>query len=316
MMPSRRQFIAGCTALGLGAVPTVGAGGSRPTADLDAALEAFGSGDVTGRVSPRALPRLGEAVATAADEAPALAETAAGRLPSAPEALTTAESELDTLEDADLHATTVAPDIEGVAALAVGVDFAARGPVVRARVTGTDGAPARDAALDALSGAGLPMAALDPFAIPDGDALALYAGVPDRDDGQPVVLALLLVVLAAVVGTFVLGIGGSASASGSASGGREPTPQISFSFEYDADSQLVTVTHDGGDSVPAEELQLAYESGGEITVDTWVDERDGTVTAGDSFTTGSTVDSGSAVRVVWQNTDGDGAAELGEFQVP
>ena len=55
-MPSRRQFIAGCTALGLGAVPTVGAAGSRPTADLDAALDVFGSGDVTGRVSPRALP--------------------------------------------------------------------------------------------------------------------------------------------------------------------------------------------------------------------------------------------------------------------
>ena len=309
-MPSRRQFIAGCTALGLGAVPTVGAAGSRPTADLDAALEAFGSGDVTGRVSPRALPRLGEAVATAADEAPGIAETAAGRFPSAPEALTTTESGLGALTDADLHATTVAPDIEGVGALAVGVDFAARGSVVRARVTGTDGAPARDAALDALADAGLPVAALDPYAIPDGDDLALYAGVPDRDGEQPVVLALLIVVLAAVVGTFVLGLGGSAS------GGRESTPQISFSFDYDADSQLVTVTHDGGDSVPAEELQLAYESGGEITVDTWVDERDGTVTAGDSFTTESTVDSGSAVRVVWQNTDGDGAATLGEFQVP
>jgi FlaG/FlaF family flagellin (archaellin) len=274
---------------------------------MDAALETFGSGEVTGRVAPRALPEVSEAAMTAADEAPALAEAAGGRLPSAPSTLATADPGLGALDDADLHATTVAPDIKGVDALAVGVDFAARGPVVRARVTGTDGAPARDAALDALSAAGLPMAALDPFAIPDGDALALDAGLPDRDDGQPVVLALLLVVLAAVVGTFVLGLGNQVSST---------APQISFEFDYDADSQLVTVTHDGGDSVPAEELQLAYESGGEIAVDTWVDEQDGTVTAGDSFTTGSTVDSGSAVRVVWQNTDGDGAAELGEFQVP
>ncbi|TSD08943.1 hypothetical protein DP107_17570 [Haloglomus irregulare] len=315
-MPSRRQFIAGCTALGLGAVPTVGAAGSRPTADLDAALDVFGSGDVTGRVSPRALPRLGEAVATVADVAPDLAETAAGRLPSAPEALATTESGLGALTDADVHATTVAPAIGGVDALAVGVDFAARGPVVRARVVGVDGAPARDGALAALSRAGLPVAGLEPLAVRDGDALALYAGVPDRGDEQPVLLALVLVVLAAVVGAFVLGIGGSASAGGSSSDRRTEAPQVSFSFEYDADVERVTVTHDGGDSVPAEELQLAYESGGGITVDTWVDERDDTVTAGDSFTTESTVDSGGTVRVVWQNSDGSGAATLARFDVP
>lgn len=316
-MPSRRQFLAACTALGTATVPGVAAAGTdRPTADLDAALTAFGSGDPSGRVAPRALPRIGDAATVVADEVPELAENAAGRLPSVPDALTARDGSPGALSEAPVRAATAAPAIDGVAALAVGIDFTARGPVVRARVTGADGAPSRAAALDALADAGLPFAALDPFAVRDGGDLALYAGVADRDDEQPFVLALLLVVLAAVVGTFVLGVSSSASGGGSGSGGARETPQVSFAFEYSSDTQLVTVTHQGGDSVPAEELQVAYESNGEVAVDTWQDDDDGRVTAGDSFTTEGPVDSGSAVRVVWQSSDGSGGAVLGEFEVP
>jgi hypothetical protein len=111
-------------------------------------------------------------------------------------------------------------------------------------------------ALDALTEAGLPVAALDPLAVRDRDDLELYAGVADRGEEQPFVLALLLVVIAAVVGTFVLGLGGTASGSNSASATAREAPQAAFSFEDDSDTERVTVPHDGGDSVPAAEFQV------------------------------------------------------------
>jgi FlaG/FlaF family flagellin (archaellin) len=316
-MPSRRQFLLSSAALGAATLPgTAAASHSRPTADVDAALNAFGSGAVSGRVAPRSLPRIGEAAARVAAEAPAVADSVAGRLPSAADTLAARDGGLGTLADASLHVETVAPAIDGVDALAVGIDFTARGPVVRARVTGSEGAPARAAALDALAEAGLPFAVLDPFAVPDGDDLALYAGVADRDEEQPFVLALFLVVLAAVVGTFVLGLGSSTSGSNSASGSARAAPQVAFSFEYSGDTQLVTITHDGGDSVEASELQVAYESDGSTAVERWQDDDDGTVTAGDSFTTSRPIDSGGTLRIIWQSSDGSSGAVLGEFTAP
>jgi len=314
-MPSRRQFLLSSAALGAATLPgAAAADAGRPTADADAALNAFGSGVVSGRIAPRALPRIGEAADRVAAEAPAVADNVAGRLPSTGDALA-ARGALGALVDASLYVETVAPAIDGVAALAVGIDFTTRGPVVRARVTGSEGAPARAEALDALAEAGLPVAALDPFAVRDGDDLALYAGVADRDDEQPFVLALLLVVLAAVVGTFVLGLGSSTSGSSSASGSAREAPRVALSFEYNSDTQLVTITHDGGDSVEASELQVVYESDGSTAVERWQDD-DGTVTAGDSFTTSRPIDSGAALRVVWQSSDGSSGAVLGEFTAP
>jgi len=315
-MPSRRQFITTCVALSAATVPgSATASTDRPTADPEAALAAFGSGDVTGRVAPRALPPIGEAAATVAEEAPEVADITAGRLPAAPDVLAARDADPGALGAADLHAAAAAPAIDGVAALAVGVDFTTRGPVVRARVTGSEGAPARAEALDALAAAGLPVAALDPFAVRDGDDLALYAGVADRDDEQPFVLALLLVVLAAVVGTFVLGLGSSTSGSSSGGGSAREVPQVAFSFEYSADTQRVTITHDGGDSVEANELQVVYESDGSRAVERWQDD-DGRVTAGDSFTTSRPIASGATLRVVWQSSDGNSGAVLGEFTAP
>ncbi|WP_254830139.1 type IV pilin [Haloglomus salinum] len=316
-MPSRRQFLLSSAALGAATLPGTAAAASpsRPTADVDAALNAFGSGAVSGRIAPRSLPRIGAAADRVAAEAPAVADNVAGRLPSTADTLAARDGALGSLADAPLHVETVAPAIGGVAALAVGVDFTARGPVVRARVTGSEGAPARAEALDALAAAGLPVAALDPFAVRDGDDLALYAGVADRDDEQPFVLALLLVVLAAVVGTFVLGLGSSTSGSSSGGGSAREVPQVAFSFEYSADTQRVTITHDGGDSVDANELQVVYESDGSRAVERWQDD-DGRVTAGDSFTTSRPIASGATLRVVWQSSDGNSGAVLGEFTAP
>jgi FlaG/FlaF family flagellin (archaellin) len=304
-MPSRRQFLAACTAAATATVPgTATASTARPTADLDRALAVFGSGDPSGRVAPRALPRVGDAAAVVAEAAPEVADDVAGRLPQVPAGAFDGDDGLGAFSDAPLRAATANPSVDGVAALAVATDFTARGPVVRARVTGIDGAPTRAAALDALSSAGLPVAALDPLAVREGDDLALYAGVTDRDGEQSAVLALLLVVLAAVVGTFVLGLGDSARGGGAS---RARPPQIAFSFDYRSGGAL-TITHDGGDSVAADQLRIR----GDGVNQAW--GASGTVTAGDSVTVD--VSSDATINVIWFSEDRDTSATLARWTGP
>ncbi|MCU4798789.1 type IV pilin N-terminal domain-containing protein [Halobacteria archaeon HArc-gm2] len=94
---------------------------------------------------------------------------------------------------------------------------------------------------------------------------------------------ILLIILAAVLGSFVLGMGESSAAA---------TPQASFTVDYDAAGETAEITHDGGDAIPADELSVET---GDRTV-AW-DDGDGEVTAGDS----TAVDAapGTTVSVVW-----------------
>ncbi len=71
----------------------------------------------------------------------------------------------------------------------------------------------------------------------------------DDDAVSPVIGVILMVaitvILAAVIATFVLGLGDQVS---------NTAPQASFSTDYDSDKGEVTVTHDGGDSIKASNL--------------------------------------------------------------
>ncbi|WP_044951709.1 type IV pilin [Haloarcula hispanica] len=71
----------------------------------------------------------------------------------------------------------------------------------------------------------------------------------DDDAVSPVIGVILMVaitvILAAVIATFVLGLGDQVS---------NTAPQASFSTNYDSGSQEVDVTHDGGDSIKASNL--------------------------------------------------------------
>jgi len=116
----------------------------------------------------------------------------------------------------------------------------------------------------------------------------LYA---DDDAVSPVIGVILMVaitvILAAVIASFVLGLGNSAT---------NTNPQASFSFEYeqvdentDASSDnwgLVTVSHDGGDTIANNELYMRgagfNASGADPTVSpdgdslsTWVEDETG-----------------------------------------
>jgi len=77
----------------------------------------------------------------------------------------------------------------------------------------------------------------------------------DDDAVSPVIGVILMVaitvILAAVIASFVLGLGETTS----------DTPTASFSFDYDSSgTPEVTITHDSGDPIPAQNLIIRGEN--------------------------------------------------------
>jgi len=132
--------------------------------------------------------------------------------------------------------------------------------------------------------------------------------IHDDDAVSPVIGVILMVaitvILAAVIATFVLGLGDSL---------RNTAPQASFSFDFT--STDVTVTHDGGDTIDAstDTLEVVDSSGSGSTAFS------GTVNAGTSVThtraAGSSWNS-DTVRVVFESGNGDSSATLGKTTSP
>jgi len=114
-------------------------------------------------------------------------------------------------------------------------------------------------------------------------------GGDDERAVSPVIGVILMVaitvILAAVIATFVLDLGGD----------QEQAPQASFSLDGN------TVTHEGGDTIPAAELTVVSAGGG-----SWSDT---SVSAGDSFSATNT-----PTRVVWNDPDSDNSATLASFE--
>lgn len=155
----------------------------------------------------------------------------------------------------------------------------------------------------------------------------------DEEAVSPVIGVILMVsitvILAAVIGTFVLGLGDQVSSS---------TPQVSMSFEFtdaassastnycwtsgsannfasDTDDDLLTVTHDGGDGITASNVDLKDDDGNsENWEDCSAQSASTEVTAGNSA--GVELDDDDTVRVVWSADDGSNTATLGKFTGP
>lgn len=115
----------------------------------------------------------------------------------------------------------------------------------------------------------------------------------------------LPLLLSAVAGTFVLGLGSQRGTRG---------PSAAFGFEYDADAGTVTITHTSGDTIAADQL-FVY---GGATEGTWSDLGGGTagsneVAAGNRLTIDA--EPGARIELVWESPDGQ-SATLGTFTVP
>ncbi len=160
--------------------------------------------------------------------------------------------------------------------------------------------------------------------------------VTDEDAVSPVIGVILMVaitvILAAVIGTFVLGLGQNV---------QQTTPQASFSFDFEDNVDVggghsydnLTVTHDGGNGISSSELNLtantnfnaSYGAGDQrnnsrsISFDNMGLDSD--VTAGNSVTavmntTSGNQFNGATFRVVWNAGDSDQSQTLRTFDVP
>jgi flagellin-like protein len=170
----------------------------------------------------------------------------------------------------------------------------------------------------------------------------------DDDAVSPVIGVILMVaitvILAAVIGTFVLGLGDQVS---------NTSPTASFTFEFtDASSgttDSLDVTHDGGDQITASQLTFAASgvvekndgtnddlsvassnawpdassagpnddvgAGSTATIDNSLFQ-DAPGSSGDGFNSGEVDLSGATVRVVWSSPNGGDSATLGKWTGP
>jgi flagellin-like protein len=170
----------------------------------------------------------------------------------------------------------------------------------------------------------------------------------DDDAVSPVIGVILMVaitvILAAVIATFVLGLGQQVS---------ETAPRASFSTDYTDNSgdsnnkDILEFTHDGGDSIEAQFLTITssttFDEAEDKTSDSLSDPHDNDVSSGsfvdlsdykDSSAYGSTstISAGNSisihssttsadfrsatVRIVWSNGEGDSSATLSRWEGP
>jgi flagellin-like protein len=150
----------------------------------------------------------------------------------------------------------------------------------------------------------------------------------DEDAVSPVIGVILMVaitvILAAVIGTFVLGLGDQVQSS---------APNADFQFEYPnstydgSSGEVVEVTHNGGQDVSASNVnvQIGSQDVGDVTstsgnVST---EWPSTISTGDELVVTAptsspaiSIDAGETVRVIWTSPNGDSSNTIGESTVP
>jgi flagellin-like protein len=117
-----------------------------------------------------------------------------------------------------------------------------------------------------------------------------------------ILMVAITVILAAVIATFVLGLGDQVS---------DTAPQASFDFDYNSTGNYINITHTGGASIPASQLNVSYDGNS----DAWGSGSGFDVTAGNSTGVSSVYDN-STVQVIWENQEGTNSATLREWEGP
>jgi len=133
----------------------------------------------------------------------------------------------------------------------------------------------------------------------------------DDDAVSPVIGVILMVaitvILAAVIGTFVLGLGDQVQST---------TPQAQFTFDS-INSSYYSITHDGGDPVTVDNVEITGSSNTDPACDSatkWnLGGADSEITAGD--TCEMEASSGDTLRVTWESDDGSNSGTLATFDV-
>jgi FlaG/FlaF family flagellin (archaellin) len=121
-------------------------------------------------------------------------------------------------------------------------------------------------------------------------------------------MVAITVILAAVIGTFVLGLGDQVSNS---------APQASFQYEFNMSNgsatggASVTITHTGGDTIEGSSLGVNGDSGGVGEITAWPS----TVQTG-NYSMWNDVDNGETIRVVWTNPSGGSTNTIAQQTAP
>ena len=115
-----------------------------------------------------------------------------------------------------------------------------------------------------------------------------------------ILMVAITVILAAVIGTFVLGLGDSVTG--------ETAPQASWDTADGPNGNEVVVAHNGGDSVEASNLDVTVD--GSVS---YGEQFSGTVSAG-SETKVTGVSDGQEVRVIWNAPDSDSSQVLTSYE--
>jgi len=161
----------------------------------------------------------------------------------------------------------------------------------------------------------------------------------DDDAVSPVIGVILMVaitvILAAVIASFVLGLGDQA---------QQTTPQASFNFNYDQSgtNDVLTITHEGGDTIDNSRVMVKSDtdfragldnssssSSGtqhkELAIDSsWTVSGSSTTWVGNDLSAGSSFDivgdgvslNGATVRIVYEAQSGDSSSTLATWEGP
>jgi flagellin-like protein len=132
----------------------------------------------------------------------------------------------------------------------------------------------------------------------------------DDDAVSPVIGVILMVaitvILAAVIATFVLGLGEQVS---------QTSPNASFTFDYNNDTgqDTLDITHAGGPNINADQLTITGNGSSDLK---WSDfgGSPNEVSAGTSITVN--VSAGNTISVTWENEEGTESSTLQRYDVP
>jgi len=118
-----------------------------------------------------------------------------------------------------------------------------------------------------------------------------------------ILMVAITVILAAVIGTFVLGLGDQVS---------ESAPQASFSFDFNMTAGDVTITHEGGETLESSQITVEGDDGAPTGAN---DFTGSTISSGNSSTYGS-INSGETIRVIWTNPAGGSTNTIARATAP
>lgn len=126
-----------------------------------------------------------------------------------------------------------------------------------------------------------------------------------------ILMVAITVILAAVIATFVLGLGEQVSST---------APQASFGFDYEeisGSNDELTVTHNSGATIDAGELYIrgsSHQNGAWSSGFSQGYNDDSEIKAGNELLV--EVDSSDTVRVTYEPSDGGDSATLGKWTGP